>query len=309
MTIKAQVSFGMEGEFQLITQGPTRGRIEHPPFKNLIVNNGLDRISARLNGGPQWCRVGTSNAAVDPTQNALVGQLAETSTIQATATDVYVAGPPAYVECSRTYRFATGVAAGNIAEVGAAFSSVASGNGLFSRALVLPLAITVLSDEQLDVVYKVRIYPNTADVTGTVTLEGTPTDYTMRFACWGSGLSQSFWNNPFLGASTVYNNGGSVGLDTLGATSMSFGSPTSNSASDLSTITALAYTNGTYARTYRLTYGLNVCNFAGGIRKIMFPLPASTAGAGAQIIFTPNINKTASKTLTLDISVGFTRRP
>lgn len=314
MTIKINTGFGVEGEFQLITQGPTRGRIEHPPFKNLILDSGLDRILGASVTGPSHCRVGTSNAAVSASQTALVGHLAETGTVQSTGTTTLTVGPPAYVECTRTWRFVTGTATGNLAEVGVGFSTVAGGLPLFSRALIAtvegsPTTITVLSDEQLDVVYKVRFYPSTTDATGNVTLDGTVTAYTLRFANWGSGVGNFFWAVPLTSGGTLYVTNGAVSLETIGSSSLTFGSEASNSGSDGSTAVWQSYTNGSFTRTCKLTWPLAAGNFTGGIRKVTFPVPNGVTSGGSQILFVPNANKTAAKVLTLDVAMSLTRRP
>ena len=168
--------------------GGARGTVTLAEFDNLILDAGLNRLGT--GGVANCCQVGTGTSAPAVTDTTLQAYLVGTSTIQADSAQSYVAGPPAYVTMSRTFRFGTGVAAGNLTEVGVGWAT-ASGS-LFSRARIVdgggsPTTISVLSDETLDVVYTLRAYVP-ADATGSVTLAGTSYGYTMRWAGVGSTI-------------------------------------------------------------------------------------------------------------------------
>lgn len=305
--IQASMNFGVTGEYRFVTHGGTRGTIDHGTSKNLILNSGIDALFANNRSGPDRCWVGTSNAAVVATQTDLQGTKVLSDVIQSTLNSVYVAGPPPYIECTRTYRFTTGVATGTWAEVGTGWND-GTGQARFSRALILPSAVTVLSDEQLDVTFTVRFYPSNTDVTGTVSLEGTPTDYVLRFGAVNSGLIASFfWGaGPFsLTAQTTYWSDTQT-LDAIGATSANLGALGGNSGT--SAAWNGAYVAGTFTRTLRITLALNQGNIAGGIGKLTVQSP-TYMGYGFQSSFTPKVNKTASKVLTLDYSMSLTQRP
>src|SRR5690606_22222525 len=118
-------------------------------FPNLITDSGLDLLAAgSLNSVVGKCWVGSGNSAPSVTDTALESEIA--STTNATSSSfANNSGPPDYYSYAvKVFRFSTGVAAGNISEVGVG----ATNNTLFSRALVLdsegnPTSITVLADE------------------------------------------------------------------------------------------------------------------------------------------------------------------
>ncbi|WP_111891580.1 hypothetical protein [Acinetobacter sp. MB5] len=127
-------------------------------FCNLVLDTGLAQMSVGT-----WisqCCVGTGNSTPVATQTALDAFLASTTTQQATSSAVQVTTAPYYYSATVTWRFGLGVAAGNISEVGLGWGNTT----LWNRALIKdangnPTTITVLSDEYLDVVSEVRVYP------------------------------------------------------------------------------------------------------------------------------------------------------
>lgn len=169
----------MAGRYKLVVR-KTDGTVarETPWFDNLITNNGLDLIwtSSSIAFGIKdlnpYGFVGTGSSTPAYTDTTLQSYLATGNLAAVTAT-TYVAGPPPYWTCTGNYRFGTGVAAGNLSEVGVGWAT----NRLFSRSLIKdsfgnPTTITVLPDEVLDVFYEFRVYPPTTDTTFTVVLNG-----------------------------------------------------------------------------------------------------------------------------------------
>lgn len=144
-------------------------------FKNLVLDTGLARMSVGT-----WidrCCVGTGNSTPLATQISLDSFVASTTTKQSTSSVQNTSSAPYYYGASITWRFGQGVAAGNISEVGLGWSN----SDLWNRALIKdangdPTTITVLSDEYLDVVSEIRVYPaqnisgsfNLLDKTGAV---------------------------------------------------------------------------------------------------------------------------------------------
>lgn len=137
---------------------------ETPEFHNLVLNTGLARMA---NG--TWidrCCVGTGNSNPVASQVALDSFLASSTTVAAGVADVggiQITTAPFYWFGRRTWRFAVGTATGNISEVGLGWGNT----NLWNRALIKdagdnPTTITVLSDEYLDVISEVRIYPSEA---------------------------------------------------------------------------------------------------------------------------------------------------
>ena len=266
-------------------------------FPNLILNGGLDRMGANsdyLN----WCQVGSGSTAPVAAQTALVNRIAGTNTHQNNVNGAQ-ASAPYYGWYRRTYRFAQGVAAGNLSEVGVGWATSGS---LFSRALILdgggnPTTITVLSDEVLDVTYELRRYPGTVDLTGTVVLDGVTHNWVSRAA----GVTDSeHWAG--VGAMTLdwaYAYSGEIGAVTASE-------PSGGSVSI--TVTPLAYSSGSYARASTVSAGLNDANLSGGIRSIV--ISQYSAGAGRyQIQFDPAIPKNNTKVLSLTIQHTWARRP
>lgn len=128
-------------------------------FNNEVLDTGLARMSVGT-----WidrCCVGTGNSTPLPTQVALDNFVASTTTKQGDdITGIQVSIEPFYLWARRTWRFAEGVATGNLSEVGLGWGNA----NLWNRALMRDIngdqtTITVLSDEYLDIVSEVRVYP------------------------------------------------------------------------------------------------------------------------------------------------------
>lgn len=145
---------------------------ETPEFHNLVLNTGLERMAVDT-----WinrCCVGTGNSTPVASQVALDNFLASTTTTAPGASDtggIQVTDVPFYWYARRTWRFAVGVATGNISEVGLGWGD----SSLWNRALIKdingnPTTITVLADEYLDVIAEVRVYPD--ESTGSFNLVG-----------------------------------------------------------------------------------------------------------------------------------------
>lgn len=264
-------------------------------FPNLILDAGLDRMGANsdyLN----FCQVGSGSTAPAPSQTSLVARIAGTnSNLADTATNS--GGDPYFARRTITYRFAQGVATGVLSEVGVGWVTTGS---LYSRALILdalgnPTTITVLSDESLDVTYELRMYAWTVESAGAISLKGVSHDTVQKSA------SASLWG---LGATSL--NAGdtrSVNAYTGAVSALISGSPsgTSIGTADLS---PAAYTPGSYFRVINITAGLGQFNNASGIGAIL----VRTGWGYWQIGFTPNIMKTSSDILTLQVRHSWGRK-
>jgi hypothetical protein len=304
----APVRFRMSGHFRLITHSPRYGSRVRAEFDNLILDQGLDRVAQ--GAWIDYCQVGTGNTAPANGQTGLVSRIAGSNTPGVADALSYVPGGTPYHQLVRNRRFATGVAAGTLAEVGMGWAT--SGAALFSRALILdsggsPTTITVLSDETLDVEYTLRIYPPTADVTGTKTISGSDYDYVLRAA----GVGTSAWDVSAIASGPI---GSSVntatarvypGASVLGAIT-SFPSGASTTATSLS---AAAYTPGSYVRTKQFDFGLDVTP-SGGVGAMSADLGSGasfSSGCSLQISFDPVLPKTGGNVLTLVMSVAWAR--
>ena len=267
-------------------------------FPNLITDNGLDLMGT----SEQYltsCHVGTSNTVPNVTQTSLSGFVAATS-IQQESTTENSTSSPYYASRVNTYRFSSGAAAGNLAEVGIAPLDT-TGN-LFSRALILdgdgnPTTITVLSDETLDITYELRIYPNIIDVIGSVTIDGTLHNYIARpfrvtdDSNWGirsstgSRASDSNLANVYSGA-----------LGDITARPSGSSSPGNGAVS--------SYIDGSLSQEITFNWLLNTGNFDTGITAIGLGMGWSSW----QIGFDPAIPKDDTKTFSITASHSWARR-
>lgn len=301
--MKLNVNTELAGHFTLkVTNIHTGKERILADFPNLILNAGLERIGTGTY--LDVCRVGTGNSTPTVVQTQLDNKIGSTSTIAAGTFGAQATAP--YFGWRRnTFRFAEGVAAGNLSEVGVGWGNTTTDNFLFSRALILdgsgnPTTINVLSDEVLDVVYELRLYPPSGDILITGLNLGLSThDVTVRAAritdgfYWGYGLGRhaSFNLSGYSGRTYAYN--GSIGT----VTSIPSGS---SSGSD---VTPSAYTPLTYEQKGLLTYSLSQANLAGGILAVEVQTTLGTYQFG----FSPAIAKTPDKVLKLDLKVSWSR--
>lgn len=301
------IQIGLEGLYRIEAfkrdeQGlevPGSRRVAADWFPNLILDAGLEYMGSNSNW-LQYCRVGTGSTPPNASQTALVSLVGSTNSTTSSVTGAQSSAP--YFGWRRnTYRFAEGVATGNLAEVGVGWG--ASGL-LFSRALILdsggsPTTIQVLADEALDVIYELRFYPPTEDATGSITLDGASHSWTSRAsrvteATPWSGGQQGMIVSPVTGPQAFT---GAIGAIT--------GTPSG-------TATTIAATRATYvanSKKSKITLSANLTqgNLVGGIRSV--GVSGNSANFGSyQIEFDPPIPKVNTKVLTLDIEIGWSRR-
>ena len=167
-------------------------------FPNVITNTGLGYYYTEPLFGAFDSRgaiinimaVGSGSGSPAVTDTALFSQVAAVSAGTSgggsgwagfTATGFTAAsGPnPAFWWAQCQYLFPTGVAAGNLTEIGACPGGESPAGGLYSHALIVdssgnPTTITVLSDEVLTVTYQINYYINTADTSFSFNLNGSP---------------------------------------------------------------------------------------------------------------------------------------
>ena len=306
------------GHFTMTVHGGRRGRMVLAEFDNLITDSGLNDIFASTTGsGATRCQLGTGTAAPTAADNALSVPGPVTTTIQRawSTSPTYTAGPPDYTSDYTTMRFNTGVATGTWTEVAMTRNSPTT---FFSRALILngvgaPVPISVLADETLDVTYTLRVYPPTADVTGSISLGGSSYDYIIRpsqvnSAQWGPNRVASFAG--YAGRTVSAGSGPSV-VWYDGAISARTSTPSGTSAGAQLKQTASAYSNNSMQRTTELEFGLSDGNIAGGIKSILFNLQSTSGNSGLQyqMEFTPKVPKDNTKVLRLSFTSSFARRP
>ena len=160
--MNVQINNSVGARFKLVARKASTEEItrETEWFKNIVLDTGLNRMSVGT-----WIdrvRVGSGNSTPVASQTQLDNTIASTTTLFGSGSvSKQTTTSPYYEAVKLTYRFAEGVAAGNISEVGCGWGT---GLALWNRALVKdlngnPTTITVLSDEFLDVIVEVRYYP------------------------------------------------------------------------------------------------------------------------------------------------------
>lgn len=315
MKMNANLKIGMSGHYKMVAiKKDGSKRVLADWFANIILDSGLNRLGT----GGAWDRaqVGSGSTVPDVGQVSLVSLVASTTTVQSTTagTDTPT---NTYAWARRTYRFAEGVAAGNLSEVGIGWSAVPA--GLFSRALIKddlgnPTTITVLSDEVLDVLYEVRAYPTIADQTATLTISGTSYTFTIRPGYLSGNQSNlTYWPDQLVslmgggvtGANEyrlgwyAYAAGATLGPVTGFPTGTGLVVP-SNTGNTYS-FTA-AYVNNSYQRQCRVRMGLTAGNEP-------FSVLALVSSVGNwQMSVSPNLPKDATKILSLDFTLSWARK-
>lgn len=294
MNNKVEIKSGLAGRYRLVATKPDGSqRIVADWFDNLITDIGLDSIGNAAITQISACVVGSGSTAPSFADSALVAQVASTTTVQSNTTGSQPSAP--YYGWRRAvYRFAAGVAAGNLAEVGIKCSN---GN-LFSRALILdgggsPTTITILIDEVLDVTYEHRIYPSLVDATGTVDISGISYDYTAR----ASFVTAGYFTPQAIMIGGV---GGPSGIIQVysGAINASITGGPSGSAANSGAPSLAAYTPGSYQRDATFPFGLNDGNVGGALSALVFLGYGVNMGL-AQIQYDPVIPKDNTKIMTL----------
>lgn len=268
-------------------------------FPNLILDAGLERFATAA-----WftaCQVGSGNAAPINSNTQLQTFVAGTSTVQVSTTGAQ-ASTPYFGWARKTFRFAQGAAAGNLAEVGIGWAT--TGAALYSRALILdaslnPTTITVLSDEFLDVSYEMRLYPPLSDASFQVVDGATTYNCVARAS---SVTTASSWTPPQNGVNsgtqtTAFN--GSIGAITS--------SPSGTSA--IATMTVLAYSALSFRRDFKADWDLVAGNLSGGISAMQFGSGFPGNLGSYQVSFSLAVDKTAVRTLSTIWRVAWSRRP
>jgi len=253
---------------------------EHGGSPNLITNTGLDLIG---NGYDiNQCCVGTGSTAPANTDTALVAQISSAGSFLSSVLSYNLS--PEYGQRSSIYRFAAGVAAGNITEVGVKYST-----SLYARALILdgvgaPTTITVGGTEVLDITYIQRILPPAADASGSVVINGITYGWVARPANVGS------WMNCISG---IYVGGGLSMTGYAGSIGTRAASPGGSTTG--SSVVANAYTPGSKTRSFTGTFPIGASTFT-------FTAATMNAQAFWQFSFdSGGVPKLASQTLALTL--------
>lgn len=277
-----------------------RGKLAE--FDNLITNAGLDAIGTGI-FDLNYCFVGSGSTPPSETESTVPTWIAASNTNQAQV-DGRLATSPYYIWRRKTFRFALGVAAGNISEVSIALYS--NGTTMVSRALVKdaegnPTTITILADEILDVVYEFRVYPPLGDSTGTVVLSGNiggTHSWVMRACRIQTDTSQY---NPGWQAIPSANDNYSYNTRAYtGSIGDIFNIPSGTASAELTVTRVGSYVAGSFKRAYKIEASASQANQS--IKSLRV-----SAFAPFQMEFTPAIVKSSSDLFSINIEVSWAR--
>lgn len=285
---------GMIGVFTLRAvrgDGSSRERV----FKNLILDQGLDFLT-QYSGIIGTCRVGTSGAAVSPSQTGLVADMGVTAAGVWSGSNAPAPSYTATTTC--TYTFAVGAVVGNVAEVGV-FRVNNSTTAAFSRALVVdgsgtPTVFPVFADEQLQVTYNLQWSPPLSDILLTQKIGATTYDVTVRASnanAWGFG-NNNIPISQHSNANLHRSHTGAIGPITSIPSGSAYTSTSRSSAS---------YTAGSKNRTFSLTFG--PASFNGSILSVSTDLYMTKW----QWEYSSAISKTSAQTLIIPYNIAWDR--
>lgn len=322
MSLVIPVKVKLRGHFHLTAINADTGEVrELADFDNLIVNQGLDFIGKGSPGNANFfyygCSVGTGTTPVAPGDVTMQSFLAGTNTTSGASTSN--PGSPNYQTLSNlTFTFATGVAAGNLTEIG--IVGIASGDSsatvphstspLFSHSLIMvggsPGTITILSNEILNVVYTISMFPIITTLTGSFSLNTDGTITSVNYSILSSGAGNSSYYNANGGTPINFNVGAGNGLVYSGGLGPVTGLPMGTSAA----LTGATVTRGTYtAGTYFLSWTFNVPVSSGNVSPSIGAITLFQGVQGfytpIQVAFSPGIAKTNIQTFSIVANVSW----
>ena len=294
----------MRGRFRLMAYA-ANGLLRHDTgfFDNLVLDAGLNRWGT--SGIIYGAAIGSGTSTPLANQTQLDTLLAYSTTLQSEVGAAQATAPYFYT-LTLTYRFTFG-SSQTVREVGVGWASTT----LFSRALVVdpggtPTDISMLDGETLDVVYQLRMYPPTTDFAANLAISGTNYDIVGRAINVDSaiGISSpgndgiSIDRNAAIEAYSANAFTGPIGAidGTVSGTIIAIGS-----------VSNPAYSNGSLQRQTTITSGLNDGNLSGGIGAVKVFWYGTNIGY--QYGFTPKLPKDNTKTMTLNFTHSWARRP
>lgn len=294
------MKIGIAGYFHLVKRDAQTGNIKQElRFPNLITNLGLETF-AKGTGGAWYCAVGKGTAAPNVQDTSLTNEVARRNLANAGTTNP-VAPDYAY-SASSSCRFAAGIISTTITEIGI-FS--AGGSILWSRQIIVdennvPVALTVLPNEYLDVTYTLWYYPPLQDWSGSFVMQGVTYNYTAR----STRLPFMFYSPAFVTSGAAFQNNGAYETQTLGDITSA---PAGTGYGDNGIISNYTWGGAGEPFTWygTINIGLNQLNVPGGIGSIV--MNHRTSMPAAQFSFTPKLPKDSNTTMTLTFSRSVAR--
>jgi hypothetical protein len=312
------VGFGVSGVVKNVQVLEADGSVvwESGEFKNLILNQGLDKIGVTVICELfRFCAVGTGNAQPVVTQTGLVAEVARTANYLTGAGNCGTTRPTATTKVNRrTFDFPVGSINANISELGFSDSGTPL-NNLFSRVLIqqggTPTSVTVTSSQQLRVVYELTVSFSTADqavninfggafgvVTGTGRIQDCANTLALSEVSTGGFTST---NGSVLEPSSP----GVIGVWDLNVplNPVGSGAPASGIRSSKGG-TLGSYTSGSFFRDRSATFTVNEANHE--IRSI-FLCVNQTVQDNWRVLMTTPRTKTNLATLTITVRISWNR--
>lgn len=289
------------------------------PTKNLITDFGWNRLfnMGEQNNNLTVVQVGTGNTTPSTADTSLVAFLAQvagnsTGTVQK-GTDTI----GEYTSTRVTYVFAQGAVVGNISEVG---WKVANGDSaLTSRSLIKdglgnPATMTVTAIDQLTVTYELRYYRPPVSNSGTLTIGGVSTNYTLLNAVGAIGTTEATYAiagfKPSRVTMTHYGTGHTFGV--AGVNPSGGGAISAASAELLTSVVVDTVASTVTVSTNTIATGTG--NSPGGVGAVLIEMHFGTGGphesgmlSAMKLSFTPFIAKDNTKTLRYTLVYTITR--
>jgi len=302
----------LAGEYKIVVNKADGTTVETDWFSNLILDQGLDRIGAGWNQVIAYAQVGTGTIAPAVTQISLETPAGGSTQQTSPNGGIVNSGAPAYeTTYTWSFAFAQGAVVGNITEIGVGWA--ATGSTLFSRALILdnlgnPTSITIVAIDQLTVFYRLKIVPPLSDITGTVTIGGTPYNYTARVAQAGSfaNATWTFWASQIAQAGSLVPPRGALTYGSGSVLGAITGSPTLASGTSTTSISSGTYTPGSFNRDATVTWSISQGNATGGIQAIAFNYGVQDS-MRFQYRFDTVIPKDNTKTMSITSNISWNR--
>lgn len=315
---------GLQGRYKFVVRRHGKVRLVTPWFDNLITDIGLEAFGDYTKAVAKYCVLGTGNTAPANGNTTLESPVAiRDDSLSVNSTGI-VTSPNRFGWQRKTYPFAQGAVVGNIAEVGVGWTNSIS-TSVMSRSLVTPAA-SIFALDQLTVIYEIRMFLPTVDVTGSVTDGANTYNFTIKPLCatnnglagyqqhgWcpsilyfqSAGIGPRQWvspNSPWFGC-----NGYEAPVIATPITEESLwkttGVPASSDYAD--SVTNLAYVGSSKQARFNTTFGIARGNFAAGMQGFLF----SGVFGTYQCILDVPVVKDNTKTLQLNWQQSWARRP
>lgn len=271
------------------------------PFANDLTTIGLNRIGTATDPMP-YGYVGTGTNAPQASDTSMgVFKVRNDSAVESNLSPT---APMWYDTLVLTYTFNAGTISGNITEVGVGWT-VDSSSGLWSRQLILdgnglPVTMTVLPNEILELVYALRYYPpGLEDFTGSFVLNGVTYNYLARLGNAGATRVVRYGYAGGPGIAQVYAAGATLGAITSTITGTGVPPPT---------VTHGTYVNNSLKATALSSFSLAQGNHASGIQA--FAIILDTGGlkffrSQTQMLLDKPIPKTNLNTMSITMETSW----